>query len=81
MNGAGFLLGTHQPGWLGRLDVPLIVSHRTLPWARTRWALENGGFTELALYGRWQTTPGQYTQAVARYATEIGRLAWASPQD
>jgi hypothetical protein len=28
-----FWLGTHQPGWLARLDVPLFASHRTL---RTR---------------------------------------------
>jgi hypothetical protein len=87
VNGAGFLLGTHQPGWLARLDVSLMVSHRTLrsrrrlPQARARWALDSGGFTELALFGRWQTTPGEYAQAVACYATQIGRLAWASPQD
>ncbi len=87
MNGAGFYLGTHQPGWLGRLDVPLFVSHRTLrarrrlPPARCRWALDSGGFTELALHGHWQTSPGEYAQAVARYAQQIGRLAWAAPQD
>lgn len=87
MNGADFLLGTHQPGWLGRLDVPLFVSHRTLrtrkrlPRARCRWALDSGGFTELALHGGWRTCPGEYVEAVARYQAEIGRLAWASPQD
>ena len=87
MRSIGFFLGTHQPGWLGRLDVPLMVSHRTLrgrrrlPRARTRWALDSGGFTELRLYGGWQTTPIEYAHAVARYATEVGQLAWASPQD
>jgi hypothetical protein len=83
----GFFLGTHQPGWLARLDVPLMVSHRTLrtrhtlPRAAGRWALDSGGFTELALHGRWQTTPAAYADAVARYQAEIGRLAWAAPQD
>jgi len=87
MNSAGFYLGTHQPAWLGRLDVPLFVSHRTLrarrrlPRARARWALDSGGFTELTLYGGWQTTHSEYAEAVARYSSEIGRLAWASPQD
>jgi hypothetical protein len=87
MNGAGFFLGAHQPGWLARLDVPMFVSHRTLrarrrlPRARGRWALDSGGFTELSLYGHWQTTPAEYAEAVARYADEVGELSWASPQD
>ena len=87
MNGGGFFLGTHQPGWLARLDVPLFVSHRTLrarrrlPRARCWWALDSGGFTELSLFGGWRTTPSEYAAAVARYAAEVGPLAWASPQD
>ncbi len=87
MNGADFFLGTHQPGWLCRLDVPLFVSHRTLrtrkrlPRARCRWALDSGGFTELALYGTWRTSLGEYVEAVARYQAEVGLLTWASPQD
>ncbi len=87
MNGADFLLGTHQPGWLTRLDVPLFVSHRTLrdrkqlPRARCRWALDSGGFTELTLYGCWQISLGEYVEAVARYQAEVGNLVWASPQD
>jgi hypothetical protein len=87
MNGSGFYLGTHQPAWLARVDVPLMVSHRTLharrrlPRARCRWALDSGGFTELSLFGRWQTTPTGYVDAVARYTQQTGRLAWASPQD
>jgi hypothetical protein len=87
MTGDGFYLGTHQPGWLARVGVPLMVSHRTLstrrrlPRARCRWALDSGGFTELSLFGGWQTTPAAYADAVARYQVEVGRLAWASPQD
>ncbi len=95
MNSAGFLLGTHQPGWLGRLDVPLLVSVRAmrsrrtgrlsarrLVWqARAPWALDSGGFKELDLHGRWRISPGQYTEEVARCVDEVGRLAWAAPQD
>lgn len=82
-----FYLGSHMPHWLRRPDVPLFVSHRRLarnkgvPRAATRWALDSGGFTELSMFGEWRTTPGEYVQAVARYATEIGRLDWAAPQD
>lgn len=82
-----FLLGTHEPAWLGRVDVPLFVSHRrlvrqkTYPRARCRWALDSGGFTEIGQYGRFETSSAQYATAVGRYHDEIGRLAWAAPQD
>src|SRR6266545_4094209 len=81
-----FYLVVHEPAWLTRLEVPLLVSHRRLaprrlPHAILPWALDSSGFTELAMYGRWQTTPAAYAHAVARYAAEIGNLAWAAPQD
>lgn len=82
-----FFLGTHRPNWLERVDVPLFVSHRTLgprkrlPVARADWALDSGGFTELSTYGEWRTEADAYVGAVERYATEIGRLQWAAPQD
>ena len=82
-----FYLGTHMPGWLGRVSVPLFVSHRRLagrrrlPVARTGWALDSGGFTELSMYGEWRTMPTEYVAAVRRYRDEIGSLDWAAPQD
>jgi len=82
-----FYLGTHQPGWLTALDVPLFVSHRrlatyrVLPRARTPWALDSGGFTELTMFGEWRTTAEEYVAAVARYDREIGMMEWAAPQD
>jgi hypothetical protein len=33
------------------------------------------------VHGRWTLTPEEYVAAVRRYATEIGRLDWAAPQD
>ncbi|QWF81054.1 deazapurine DNA modification protein DpdA family protein [Amycolatopsis sp. CA-230715] len=81
-------LGTHQPSWLARdLGVPMLVSHRRLadrrsfPRAVGEWALDSGGFTELALHGRWRYDARSYVAAVRRYAGEIGNLAWAAPQD
>jgi hypothetical protein len=85
-----FYLGTHRPTWLWTVeeDVPLFISHRVLatrrtpfPRATTDWALDSGGFTELNLFGCWQTTPEEYVAAVRRYVDELGRLQWASPQD
>lgn len=82
-----FHLGTHEPSWVARTDVPLFVSHRRLArqkvWRRALgpWSLDSGGFTELATYGRWETTPQQYATAIGRYHEQIGRLAWAAPQD
>jgi hypothetical protein len=95
--GLRFLLGTHQPGWLARpnLDgpasspVPLFISdrrlrrYRTLPRAVVPWALDSGGFTELACYGTWDhgPTPAQYVTRIRRYRDQIGHLLWAAPQD
>jgi hypothetical protein len=82
-----FFLGTHLPGWLAALDVPLFVSHRrlagrrVLPVARSGWALDSGGFTELSLHGAWQTTPAAYAAAIERYRDHVGSLEWAAPQD
>jgi hypothetical protein len=83
-----FYLGVHQPAWLERdLGIPLLVSHRrlagrrTLPRASQPWALDSGGFSELALYGRWRSDARTYVAAVRRYRDEIGKLAWAAPQD
>jgi hypothetical protein len=82
-----FFLGTHVPSWLAWLGVPLFVSHRRLhairrlPMAATGWALDSGGFSELSLYGTWQTSPAGYARAIVRYRDEIGSLAWAAPQD
>ncbi|GAA3621345.1 hypothetical protein GCM10022267_04410 [Lentzea roselyniae] len=82
-----FLLGTHQPGWLGKAGVPLFVAdprlrvYKTLPRAAAPWALDSGGFTELQYFGRWTITPAEYVARVRRYRDEIGHLDWAAPQD
>ena len=83
-----FYLGTHQPHWLSDSTVPLFVSrvrleHRkTLPRASTRWALDSGGFSELAAPPhRWEMTAEEYAALVNRFADQIGMLDWAAPQD
>lgn len=84
-----FYLGTHLANWLWDNTPPhaLFISRRRLQRyknlkpANTTWALDSGGFTELNLYGRWETTPRQYVAQIQRYKNEIGNLDWAAPQD
>jgi hypothetical protein len=82
-----FYLGSHRSHWLGKVAVPLFVSHRTLaprkslPAASAPWALDSGGFTELGTYGGWRTSEADYVRAVRRYQDEIGWLDFAAPQD
>jgi hypothetical protein len=82
-----FYLGTHEPSWLGKLPVPLFVSHRrlrgrkTFPRALWGWALDSGGFSELDMFGGWRTPVGEYIENVKRFKDEIGKLEWAAPQD
>lgn len=82
-----FYLGTHQPQWLSRVDVPLFVSRarlagrKTFPRARTEWALDSGGFTEITRFGGWRITARQYAAEVQHFQDEIGAMDWAAPQD
>src|SRR5690242_15740332 len=87
MTGPLLLLGTHQPGWLGRAGVPLFVSDtrlrvfKTLPRAVAAWGCDSGGFTQLQQFGAWTVTPAEYVARLRRYRDEIGHLMWAAPQD
>src|SRR5215831_436488 len=82
-----FWLGTHETSWLTKTSVPLMISHRRLslrkqlPRAVGPWVLDSGGYSELSLFGGWQTTPQTYVGAVRRYMDEIGMLEWAAVQD
>lgn len=82
-----FWLGIHQPNWLEDAGVPLFVSatrlrgRRGFPRALAPWALDSGGFTELHRHGRWTVTPDTYAREINHWASEIGGLAWAAPQD
>lgn len=82
-----FYLGTHEVSWLSKTDVPLFISRRrlakrkSLPRAIGPWALDSGGFTEVAMYGGWTLSARSYADEVRRYRDEIGRMEWAAPQD
>lgn len=88
--GPVFHLGSHRPGWLWRVKVPLFVSDRQLrryrrlrPATTETWALDSGAFSELQLHGGWAhgPTPAEYVARARRYSRQIGRLAWIAQQD
>ncbi len=82
-----FLLGAHQPSWLGYTSVPLFISHHRLktrkkfPRAKGVWACDSGGFSVLSKHGGYLDTPKEYAAKVRLYAQEIGGMQWASTQD
>lgn len=82
-----FYLGTPEPAWLARTDVPLFVSARRLrkrktsPRALGPFALDSGGFTELSQYGQWATSAMAYSAEARRWRDQIGNMVWCSPQD
>ena len=85
---ARFWLGTNEPAWLSRTDVPLFLSARrirrrtALPLpAKGEWALDSGGFTEVSTHGKWTIPAEVYAGEALRWSRQIGGLAWAAPQD
>src|SRR5262249_14661002 len=85
-----FYLGTTEPGWLERPDfegVPLFVSRNRLVGytaevrARTRWALDSSGFTQIHDHGRWTVPRRQYARLARRCQRGIGRMDFAAIQD
>lgn len=83
-----FWLGTHQPHWLRRYRVPMMVSRRTLaryktkPRALAPWFRDSGGFTELRMYGNWNQQPAaQFVAEARRDMEEVGAIAHMAPRD
>lgn len=83
-------LWRNDADWLRAVEdagVTLMVSHgrlrkyKTFRRATVDWVCDSRGFTELSQLGEWTITPEEYATALRRYAREIGRLLWASPQD
>lgn len=82
-----FWMGTHIPSWLGKYGCGLFVSRRTLsrmkkkPVAVAPWCLDSGGFTELAMNGKWTVSPLQYAAQVREFVDAVGSMEWAAIQD
>lgn len=82
-----FYLGVHHAHWLAQISFPLFLSRRTLakrrslPRAVGPWALDSGGFSELALHGMWKVSAAEYAREVRRYSGEVGGLQWAAAMD
>lgn len=81
-----FYLGTHMPHWLahtGPWFVSIRVLRRLRKWPKSMgdWCLDSGGFSELSLYGKWNTTADQYIEEVHKCKSDIGNLNWCAPMD
>lgn len=84
-----FYLGTHHPHWIWRVTFPLFVSRRQLARralsglrpATCPVGLDSGGFTELAMHGRWTLTANDYADQVAAFHERLGGLDFAAPMD
>lgn len=82
-----FYLGTHQPHWLGLVDIPLMVSHNRLkqyknkPRALGEWMQDSGGFTQLSMYGKWTFTDREYVKETRRNHNEVSNLSAAAIMD
>jgi len=82
-----FYLGTHETGWVGKIPVPFMVSHRRIQHRRrlrpasAPVVIDSGGFSELSMYGAWRTTSAEYIDACRRYVDGLGTVDWCAPQD
>lgn len=89
-----FYLGSPEPSWAwnGKARGSLFISANRFRRRRTLFpaavlpagasiAIDSGGYTELLRHGRWTTSPADYVALVRRVAAELGRVAWAAPQD
>lgn len=88
-----FYLGTHEPYWVTRTDVPLFLSvvrlrhldrkkRRRWPRARGRIAIDSGGFSQLSAHGSWDAiSDEQYISEIHRANDEIGNIDWAAIKD
>lgn len=84
-----FILGTHVVNHIGKTEVPLFLSVRQLkkrkhkPFKQTGPVfIDSGGFSELSMFGKWETTPQEYAAELLRLKNHLGlEIEWASCQD
>lgn len=87
-----FYLGAGQPRWMEYAPAPLFISASQLatyrrrgdhmPHARTIWALDSGGFTQLQQHGEWTMDSDEFGGMVTRFVDECGAPPqWCAPQD
>lgn len=60
---------------------PLTRNGQPVYGAVTRFAVDSGGFSEIAEHGRWTLTPQAYADELRRIREGVGPFDWAAPQD
>jgi hypothetical protein len=66
-----FFLGTCHPNWIGFARVPWFISVTALRGRKSRvpegeWIMDSGGFTQIAMHGKYMMTPEDYVDAIFR---------------
>lgn len=63
------------------VTVRRLKNRRTFPRALAPWWQDSNGFTELSIFGSYQTPAAEYVAQTRRHQREISNMAYASPQD
>lgn len=58
-----------------------LAGYKTRPRALASWFQDSGGFTELVMFGGWQTSVEEYIAETKRNFDEVGNLEYAAPMD
>lgn len=75
-----FYLGTHQPAWLGVVNIPWFVSVMRLLDRKGRiypvglpvdWCLDSGGFSQILAHGKYTVSEDKYLQVIDRFGPPI----------
>ena len=84
-----FYLGTPEPSWLPKTDIPLFIAAsrirrdytKSYPKAKGIWALDSNGFMQIRDHGKFMVSARQYAQEAVLWGEAIGGMQWASIQD
>lgn len=75
-----FFLGTHQPAWLGQVNIPWFVSVMRLLDRKGRiyplglpvtWCMDSGGFSQILQHGRYTVSEAQYLDVIEQFSPPI----------
>ena len=75
-----FYLGTHQPAWIGQVNIPWFVSVMRLLDRKGRiyplglpvtWCMDSGGFSQILAHGKYTVSEAQYLDVIERFSPPV----------
>lgn len=74
-----FYVGLHQPSDARRFDRAFVsvnrLRGRKKPLGAGKWIMDSGAFTEIATYGKYRSTVGDYAVEINRWASDSSLVA------